>query len=137
MTIDERLSIPDEELEWTFARSGGPGGQNVNKVNSRAVLRWQLGRNTSLPAEVRSRLRALQRNRVTTEGDLVLQSQQHRTQQGNREACLERLREMVRRAATVPKARKATRPTKGSRQRRLAAKKARSQLKQQRRGGEG
>ena len=133
MNIDEKLSIPDEELSWTFARSGGPGGQNVNKVNSRAILHWNLNANTSLPPNVRERLRALERNRLTTEGLLVIQSQTHRTQERNREACLERLRELVQRAATLPRPRRATKPTFGSQQRRLQAKRQRSQTKQQRR----
>jgi ribosome-associated protein len=102
MIINERYHIPDEELIWTFARSGGPGGQNVNKVNSRAVLHWRLGANTSLPPHVRDRIRALEPNRLTTEGDLLLQSQTHRTQERNREACLERLADIVRRALIVP-----------------------------------
>jgi ribosome-associated protein len=133
MNIDEKLSIPDEELSWTFARSGGPGGQNVNKVNSRVILHWNLNANTSLPEVVRERLRALERNRLTTEGVLVLQSQTHRTQERNREACLERLRDLVQRAATLPRPRRATKPTFGSQQRRLQAKRQRSQTKQQRR----
>src|SRR5947209_8151944 len=70
MEITDRLAIPEEELTWTFARSGGPGGQNVNKVASKAVLRWDLAANTSLPADVRDRLRAAQRGRITGEGQL-------------------------------------------------------------------
>ncbi|NBO93023.1 MAG: aminoacyl-tRNA hydrolase [Planctomycetia bacterium] len=134
MIINERYHIPDEELIWTFARSGGPGGQNVNKVNSRAVLHWRLGANTSLPPHVRDRIRALERNRLTTEGDLLLQSQTHRTQERNREACLERLADIVRRALIVPRVRYATKPTRGSQLRRLEAKKARGRTKQERRG---
>jgi ribosome-associated protein len=134
MIIDERHQIPDDELAWTFARSGGPGGQNVNKVNSRAILHWRIDANTSLPLHVRDRIRALERNRLTTDGELVIQSQTHRTQERNREACLERLAEMVRRAAIVPRARKATKPTRGSQQRRLEAKKARGRVKRDRRG---
>ncbi|MGL4551692.1 MAG: alternative ribosome rescue aminoacyl-tRNA hydrolase ArfB [Gemmataceae bacterium] len=134
MTIDDRFEIPDDELAWTFARSGGPGGQNVNKVNSRAILHWRLAANASLPPHVRDRIRALERNRLTTEGELVIQSQTHRTQERNREACLQRLADIVRRAATVPRARKATKPTRGSQVRRMEAKKARGRTKQDRRG---
>lgn len=137
MNIDDRHHIPDDEMTWTFARSGGPGGQNVNKVNSRAILHWRVAGNTSLDPHVRARLVALERNRITAEGELVIQSQTHRTQERNREACLERLAEMVRRAAFVPKTRRPTKPTRGSQQRRLEAKKARSHLKQQRRGADG
>jgi ribosome-associated protein len=134
MQVNEALTVPDDELTWTFARSGGPGGQNVNKVNSRAVLRWALGRNTSLPDEVRTRIRSRERNRLTVDGDLLLQSQQHRTQERNRDECLGRLRQIILQALVVPKKRRPTRPTRGSQLRRLADKKARSQVKQQRRG---
>ncbi|MFQ3593448.1 MAG: alternative ribosome rescue aminoacyl-tRNA hydrolase ArfB [Gemmataceae bacterium] len=106
MIIDEHWMIPDEELVWSFARSGGPGGQNVNKTNTRAVLHWHLTANTSLPLWLRERLAGLERNRLTTQGVLVLQSQMHRTQERNREACLERLRDLVRRAATLPRPRR-------------------------------
>src|SRR5262245_22034166 len=128
MIIDERHQIPDDELAWTFARSGGPGGQNVNKVNSRAILHWKIDANTSLPTHVRDRIRALERNRLTTDGELVIQSQTHRTQERNREACLERL------AVIVPRARKATKPSRASQQRRVEAKKARGRVKRDRRG---
>lgn len=134
MQITPSLSVPDDELTWTFARSGGPGGQNVNKVNSRAVLRWALGRNLSLPEEVRTRLRSRQRNRITAEGDLVIQSQQHRSQERNREECLILLRTLITEALTAPKVRRPTKPTRGAKLRRLAAKKRHSQRKQDRRG---
>jgi len=137
MRITDTLEVPDDELAWTFARSGGPGGQNVNKVNSRAVLHWALARNTSLPEEARGRLRAREKNRITALGELLLQSQQHRTQERNREECLTRLREIIVASLTAPKKRRPTKPTRGSKMRRLADKKARSHVKQQRRGGEG
>lgn len=134
LVINERYSIPDEELEWSFTRSGGPGGQNVNKVSSRAVLRWKLAENTSLPEEARMRLRGLERRRITTRGDLLLTSQRFRDQERNRTDCLDRLREMVLRALIVPKLRKPTRPTQGSKRRRLADKRHRAQRKQGRQG---
>jgi ribosome-associated protein len=133
MRIDDRFEIPDDELVWSYARSGGPGGQNVNKLNTRAILHWNLAANTSLPLAVRHRLQALERNRLTTEGILVLQSQTHRTQERNREACLERLRELIRRAAIIPTVRRPTKPTFGSKKRRLQAKKQRGEIKRQRR----
>jgi ribosome-associated protein len=134
LVINERFAIPDSELEFTFARSGGPGGQNVNKVSSKAVLRWRLGENTSLPEEVKARLRGLERRRVTTEGDLLISSQTFRDQDRNRQACLDRLREMVLQALHVPKPRRPTKPTRGSKKRRLAEKRHRSAAKERRRG---
>jgi ribosome-associated protein len=132
--VDDNLAIPDEEVTFATSRSGGPGGQNVNKVNSRAILHWRIDANESLPPAVRDRIRALERNRLTVEGELVIQSQTHRTQERNREACLERLREIVRRALVVPAVRKATKPSRASQRRRIEAKRARSQVKRDRRG---
>jgi ribosome-associated protein len=132
--INDQVQVPDEELEWSYARSGGPGGQNVNKVSSKALLRWRLGENTTLPAEARARLVGQQRRRITTEGDLLITSQRYRDQERNRQDCLDRLREIVLAALETPKPRKATRPTRASRQRRLAEKRRRSATKEQRRG---
>ena len=133
MEITPPLHIPDEELSFTFARSGGPGGQNVNKVASKAVLRWDVAANATVPPEVKARLVALQRRRVTTEGVLVLTSQRYRDQDRNRQDCLEKLREMLLQAAALPKPRKATRPSKGSKLRRLADKRRQSAVKATRR----
>jgi ribosome-associated protein len=133
MEINEKLSIPDTELSWSFVRSGGPGGQNVNKVASKAVLRWSLQTNTSLPDEVKVRLRGQQRRRITTEGDLVLNSQRYRDQERNREDCMEKLRSFVLAALEVPRPRKATRPSRGSKLRRLGEKRRRSETKSGRR----
>jgi ribosome-associated protein len=133
VAINDWLTVPDEEVEWAFARSGGPGGQNVNKVASKAQLRWHLARNTTLPPEALLRLRGQQRRRITTDGDLLIVSQRHRDQEQNKQECLDKLREMVAEALTAPKPRRPTKPTRGSRQRRLAAKKRRSETKQGRR----
>ena len=133
MDVTDTLTIPDDELYFTFARSGGPGGQNVNKVASKAVLHWDLSANTSLPPDVRERLRARQANRITAEGALVIQGQRFRDQVKNVEDCLAKLREMVLRALHPPRPRKATRPTKASKKRRLANKRQRSQRKAGRR----
>lgn len=127
--VNERIQIPDEELQFSFARAGGPGGQNVNKVSSKAILRWDLGLNSSVPVEIKDRLRTLQRNRITVEGELVIHAQNHRDQERNKLECLERLREMLLVAATVQKKRRPSRPTRGSKERRLKAKKKRSFLK--------
>jgi ribosome-associated protein len=133
MEILPALTVPDEELHFGFARSGGPGGQNVNKVASKAVLHWNLAGNTSLPTEVKDRLRSQQANRLTTEGELVIQSQRFRDQAKNVEDCLAKLREMVLRALHVPQPRKATRPSRAAKARRLATKRQQAQRKERRR----
>jgi ribosome-associated protein len=132
--INQRLQIPEEEFDWTYARSGGPGGQNVNKVSSKAVLRWDLARSPSLPYDVKVRLRAQQANRITNEGVLVLMSQQYRDQERNRQDCLDKLRALILQAAAAPKKRRPTRPTRGSKERRIQAKKRRGTVKAGRRG---
>ena len=133
LAINESITIPENELTFTYARSGGPGGQNVNKVSSKAVLRWQLAASTVVSEEVKGRIARLEKKRVTTEGELIITSQRFRDQERNREDCLERLREIVLRALVLPKPRKATKPTRGSQRRRLADKKHRSETKQGRR----
>jgi len=132
LEITANVRIPDDELTWTFARAGGPGGQNVNKVASKAVLRWDLTGSPSVPEEVKVRLRTLQRRRITGEGELVLTSQRFRDQGRNVEDCLEKLRGMVLQATFVPKARKATRPSRGAREARLREKRHRSRAKTRR-----
>lgn len=133
--VNDSIAIPDEELDWSYARSGGPGGQNVNKVASKAVLRWPMAVSPSVPDHVKQRVRELFPSRVTTDGDLVIQSQEYRDQERNREACVAKLADLLRKAAERPKPRKATKPTKGSKLRRLAAKKRQSERKAGRRGG--
>lgn len=129
LVINDRIAIPEDELQFSYARSGGPGGQNVNKVSSKVFLHWNLAANSSVPAEVMERLRQQQRNRITVDDVLVLQSQSFRDQEKNRQECLEKLRDFLLQATTVPKKRKATKPTRGSKERRLNAKKRRSSLK--------
>jgi ribosome-associated protein len=133
LEITETIRVPEEEFEWSYVRSGGPGGQNVNKVASKAVLRWPMASSPSLPDDVKARLRARQAKRITTEGDLVLSSQRYRDQERNRADCLEKLCALVREAATVPKARKKTKPSRGAKERRLAAKRHRAGTKEARR----
>src|SRR3954452_10407453 len=87
LTVNDAITIPDTEFDWTYARSGGPGGQNVNKVSSKAVLRWDLWASPSVPPHVKDRLVALNRRRVTTEGELILTSQRYRDQDRNRQDC--------------------------------------------------
>jgi ribosome-associated protein len=133
MQVTDRLVIPDEEFHWAYARSGGPGGQNVNKVASKALLRWHAAANETLPPDVKSRLLQQQRHRLVDGGELLLTSQRYRDQERNREDCLEKLREMVLRAAVPPKVRRPTKPSRGSRLARLADKKRRSGVKAARR----
>jgi ribosome-associated protein len=129
LIINETLFIPLEEFTWTYARSGGPGGQNVNKVASKALLRWDLKANTSLPEGVMARLRVQQQGRITNEGELLITSERYRDQERNRQDCLEKLRALVLQAAVIPRPRKKTRPSRASRERRLANKRHRSSIK--------
>jgi ribosome-associated protein len=130
--ITPTLAIPDDELSWSFARSGGPGGQNVNKVASKAVLRWNLAASAVLPADVKARLVAQQKRFCTLEGEMVIASQLTRDQDRNRQDCLDKLRAMILQALVAPTPRKKTRPSRGSKRRRLQDKKQHSQKKQQR-----
>jgi ribosome-associated protein len=132
LRVDARIRVPLRELEWTDAASGGPGGQNVNRVHTKMQLRWPLARTSALPADVLERLRAAHARKITTEGDLVISSQRYRSQQRNAEDCLEKLREILLGVARAPRVRKPTRPTRGSRERRLGEKKRRSALKRER-----
>src|SRR5438045_6812455 len=132
LEINDRIQIPEEEFAWSFVRSGGPGGQNVNKVASKAVLRWDVAGSPSLPDDVKARFRAQQHRRITGEGELVVSSQRYRDQDRNRQDCLDKLREWVLQATVVPKARKKTRPSRGAEERRLATTRHRSARKEER-----
>ncbi|MEQ1827829.1 MAG: alternative ribosome rescue aminoacyl-tRNA hydrolase ArfB [Pirellula sp.] len=132
LVINEHLAIPAGELQVLFARSGGPGGQNVNKVNTKATLCWDLSNSNVLYPGAATRLRALAANRITDAGVLQITSQVHREQARNIQACRERLRMLVVEALKPPTIRKATKPTKGSQRRRLTDKKIASQRKQNR-----
>ncbi len=117
------------EVQINFVRSAGPGGQNVNKVASAAQLRFDVANNISLPSEVKARLIKLAGKRVTTEGVLIIEAKQFRTQDQNRAAALARLDELVRRAKEKPKSRTKTAPTRASKEKRITAKKTRGEIK--------
>jgi ribosome-associated protein len=129
--ITDSLEIPEEQLQWSFARSSGPGGQNVNKVNSKATLRWVPVAGTLTQAAWNRFCRHAKRY-LTADGHVVIQSQEHRDQAQNVEACCKKLRTLIKLSLTPPKRRIATKPTKASRQRRLDAKQRRSDKKKSR-----
>jgi ribosome-associated protein len=136
LVVSEHIAIPDEELEWKFIRSSGPGGQNVNKVASAVQLRFLLPQNTSLPPAARSRLRRLAGQRLVDDGTILLTARNERSQEQNRRAALERLADLLRAALIEPKIRKKTRPTRASKERRIDTKKRRAGTKRQRSGRE-
>src|SRR5712691_8875521 len=130
--ITDRISIDEGELEESFIRASGPGGQNVNKVASAVQLRFDVRHSPSLPEPVRTRLERLGGHRVSQDGVLVITAQRFRSQERNRADALARLVALIRRAATPPRPRRRTRPSAASREQRLATKARRARLKQQR-----
>jgi ribosome-associated protein len=131
LTLTSSLSIPDAALSESFTRATGPGGQNVNKVATAVELRLAIGR-SGLPEAVKTRLRALAGHRLTADDEIVIDAKEHRTQAQNRAAARERLADLIRRALVRPKARRKTKPTVASRERRLESKVRRSRVKARR-----
>jgi ribosome-associated protein len=133
LIVNSRIRIPQSEFRFTFVRSSGPGGQNVNKVSSKAVLRWPMRLSKSLPADVRERFLARYGKRLTGDGDLIVSSQRYRDQGRNIADALDKVRTMLAEVATAPKKRRATKPSQGAVTRRIESKQARSRKKQLRR----
>lgn len=130
--INASITLTDAEIELTFSRSQGPGGQNVNKVNSKVTIHWDLKYSISISAFIKRRIQNKYSNRINNDGELVLSSQQHREQHRNREECYQKLRVIICDALKPRKVRKTSRPTRASKQRRLDNKKKRSRRKSMR-----
>ena len=133
LVVNEQISVPLKEFQFTFSRSAGPGGQNVNKVNTKVTLRWVVEDSASLPSDVRQRFLGEFARRINKEGELLVKSQRFRDQGRNVADCLNKLRQMLLSVATRPKTRRPTRPSRASRQRRLKDKRKLSEKKQRRR----
>ena len=132
MEIDSSLRIDERELTFDYIRAAGPGGQNVNKVATAVQLRFDIWENNSLPIDVKARLVKLAGRRVTSEGILIIEARRFRTQEQNRADAITRFIALVRKSLEAPKPRHKTRPTAGSREKRLQSKKKRSEVKKTR-----
>lgn len=133
LTVTQSLAIPGRELSWTAVASGGPGGQNVNKVATKVQLRWELASSTVLPDWARERLVSLAGRKIDSEGNLQISSSSTRSQDRNLELALERLAGLIREALNPPKRRRPTRPSRAAKRRRLEGKRRISQKKAGRR----
>ena len=132
LVINSRIVIPSAELVTSFARSSGPGGQNVNKVNSKALLRWNVRASSTLPVDAKVRFESCFPTRISQAGDVILSSDKYRDQGRNLADCYEKLRQLIQASLVVPRSRRKTRPTRGSIEDRLAEKRQKSSQKRQR-----
>ncbi len=132
LIVNARIRIPHEEFEFEHSRSSGPGGQNVNKVNSKVGLRWRIQDSPSLPDDVRQRFQVQFASRLLNDGSLLIVCEKSRSQLLNRVGCLEQLSNMLTEVAIPPKRRRLTKPTRGSKVRRLDEKRQRSDTKRMR-----
>jgi ribosome-associated protein len=132
LVVNSQIFVPSNELTVAFARSSGPGGQNVNKVNSKAMLRWNVRNSAAVAADVKLRFEACFPTRVNQAGEVLVSSEKHRDQGRNLADCYDKLRQLIQAALVKPRQRKKSRPTFGSIQDRLANKRHKSQIKKQR-----
>ena len=133
LIVNSRIRIPMSEFSFSYMRSAGPGGQNVNKVSTKVRLRWGVLESPNLPGTVKERFRTKYARRMTAQGEILITSQRTRDRSRNVDDCLEKLREMLAEAAVVPKPRKKTKPSKASREKRLQRKREQAAKKQRRR----
>lgn len=131
--ITPAVAIREDEIEIEFVQASGPGGQNVNKVATSAQLRFDVRNSPSLPQDVRARLSRLAGKRLTAEGILIIEAKRYRSQEQNRQDAIQRLVELIRKAAEKPKVRRRTKPSQASIQKRLEEKRRRGEIKRQRR----
>lgn len=132
LVVNDELRIPRSELQFSYSRSPGPGGQNVNKVNTKATLHWNCSASESVPTAIKQRFTSLYKRRINDQGELVLSSSTHRTQRRNVDECCEKLRQLLLVAAVEPKQRKRRKRSAAAVAKRLNDKRARSQKKERR-----